>query len=125
MIVGQGPAAHLVIGAIVGVSGGYAIPFTLPVGPALSDVSAVTWYDPDNLLAITGPADARQIWEVPVNGNDAARQGAVQTGIVSIAAAGQDNSLYLGLASARLERSSGFGEFWSDITSGRDMTYPG
>ncbi len=125
MIVGQGPAAHLVLGAIVRAGGQFAIWSTLPVGPNVSGVSALAWYDADHLVAVSGTAADMQVWDVPVNGNNAASQGAVQPGIVSIAAAGPQNPLYLGLASGRLERSAGFGEFWSDLLPGRAATYPG
>jgi hypothetical protein len=125
MIVGQGPAAHLVIGAIVRAGNQFSIWSTLPVGPNVSGVSALAWYDGDHLMAVSGTAAAMQVWEVPVNGQNAARQGGQQPGIVSVAAAGPQNPLYLGLASGRLERSAGFGEFWSDLLAGRSATYPG
>jgi two-component system sensor histidine kinase MtrB len=125
MIVGQGPAAHLVVAAIVRAGTQIAILDTVPVGPNVASPAALAWYDTDHLLAVTGTAPATQVWEVPVNGNGATRQGATQPGIVSVAAAGPEDPLYLGLASGRLERSAGFGEFWSDVTAGRAATYPG
>ncbi len=125
MIAGQGTAAHLVIAAIAVAAGQFAILNPVPVGPNVTAPSAVTWYDGDNLLAVTGPSGAMQVWEVPVNGNSATRQGVPQPGIVSIAAAGPQNPLYLALSSGRLERSAGFGEFWSDVTAGSAATYPG
>ena len=125
MIVGQGPAAHLVLGAIVRAGGQFAIWSTLPVGPNVSGVTTLAWYDADHLVAVTGTAPAMQVWEVPVNGNNAARQGAPQPGIVSVAAAGPGNPLYLGLASGQLARSAGFGEFWSDLLAGGAATYRG
>ncbi|MBO0776093.1 MAG: GerMN domain-containing protein, partial [Actinobacteria bacterium] len=125
MIAGRGAAAHLVIAAIIRAAGQFAILDPVPVGPNVTAPSALTWYDADHLLAATGSPRAVQVWEVPVNGNGAVSQGAPQPGIVSIAAAGPDNPLYLGLASGRLERSAGFGEFWSDVSAGRAATYPG
>ena len=125
LIVGQGLTAHLVLGAIIRAGGQFAVWSTLPVGPNVSGVSALAWYDADHLVAATGTVTDMQVWDVPVNGNNAASQGAAQPGIVSIAAAGPRNPLYLGLASGRLERSAGFGEFWSDLLAGRAATYPG
>ncbi len=125
MIAGHGKAAHLVLGAIGRAGGQFAISSTLPVGPNLSGVSALAWYDTDHLVAVTGTAQAMQVWEVPVNGNNAARHGPAQPGIVSVAAAGPQNPLYVGLASGQLARSAGFGEFWSDLLAGRAATYPG
>ena len=125
MIVGQGAAAHLVLGAIVRSGGQFVIWSTLPVGPNVSSVTTLAWYDTDHLVAVSGPAPAMQVWEVPVNGNNAVRQGGAQPGIVSVAAAGQQNPLYLGLTSGQLARSAGFGEFWSDLLAGRAATYPG
>lgn len=125
MIVGHGAGAYLVLGAIVRTGPAFAVLHTLPVGSNLSGVSAFTWYDADHLLAVTGTAANTRVWEVPVNGNAATSLGAVQPGIDSIAAAGPDNPLYLGLSTGQLERQVGFGGFWSAVTPGRDATYPG
>lgn len=125
MIIGTGTAAHVVIAAIIREGNQYLILQPLPVGPNLSGPSALAWYDADHLVVITGADSATQLWEVPVNGNAATREGAGQPGMTSVAAAGPDNPLYLGVSSGRLERSAGFGEFWSDLAAGRAPTYPG
>lgn len=125
MIIGRGLTADLVIGAIVRLGGQYTIAHTLPAGPNLPGPSTVAWYDADHLLAVSGAGEATQLWEVPVNGDGAIRQGAAQPGITSVAAAGPQNALYLGLASGQLERSAGFGEFWSELAAGRAASYPG
>lgn len=125
MIIGHGAAARLVIGAIVRAASMEMILHVLPVGPNLSAPLALTWYDPDHLLAVTGSGTGTQLWEVPVNGNAATRQGAGQPGIVSVAAAGPSNAVYLCLASGRVERSAGLGQFWSDLAAGSAATYPG
>jgi hypothetical protein len=125
MIAGKGAAAHLVIASIMRAGNEYAVLHTVPVGPNISGPHTLAWYDPDHLLAVSGTVAQTQLWEVPANGNDATRQGAAQPGIVSVAAAGPENALYLGLSTGRLERSAGFGEFWSDLTAGSAATYPG
>jgi hypothetical protein len=125
MITGKGAKARLRLGAVVRTGTSFAILRTLPLAPNLAGPFALSWYDSDHLLVATKSPAGTQLWEVPVNGDAAVRQGAPQQGIVSIAAAGPRNPLYLGLSSGRLERSQGFGEFWSDVTAGRDVAYPG
>lgn len=127
MVAGQGAAAHLVLGAIIREGPAFTIWHSLPVGPNVSGVTAFTWYDADHLLAVTGTAEATEVWEVPVNGNAASRtpRGSAQPGIESIAAAGPGNPLYLGLSTGQLERSAGFSDFWSPVTTGRAPVYPG
>ena len=124
MVAGRGGTSQLMIGAVVRMGGEFVILHTLRAGANLASPGAMAWYDPDHLLVVTGTADGTEVWEVPVNGNGAVRQGA-QPGIVSVAAAGPGNPLYLGLSNGRLARSAGFGEFWSDVTAGTAPTYPG
>ncbi|MBO0807786.1 MAG: GerMN domain-containing protein, partial [Actinobacteria bacterium] len=126
MIAGKGGSARLLLGALVRTGTGYAMGTVLRLAPNIAGVSALTWYDADHLLAVTKSAGGgTQLWEVPVNGGMAVKQGAPPQGIVSVAAAGPRNPLYLGLSSGRLERSQGLREFWSDVTAGRDVAYPG
>ena len=124
LIVGRGAQAHLSLGAIERSGGGVFITQPAPLAPGLSGPSTVTWYDEDHLLAITQTADGTQLREVPVNG-DGASPASAPPGMASIAAAGQQNSLYVGTSSGRLESSVGLREPWRDIAAGGDATYPG
>ena len=45
--------------------------------------------------------------------------------MISITAAGPQNSLFATLQTGQLARSAGLGELWSTPLPGRDATYPG
>jgi hypothetical protein len=124
LIVGQGAAAHLLLGAVVRTGKSVWIVHTVPLAPGRSGLSALTWYDEDHVLAITQSSSGAQLWEVPVNG-DVPTLMSGQPGMVSITAAGSLNPLYLGMSVGRLENSGGIGELWRDIMAGRDAAYPG
>jgi Lipoprotein LpqB beta-propeller domain/Sporulation and spore germination len=124
MIVGTGSAAHLILGAITRVGASAFITHIVPLAPGLGGPSALSWYDEDHVLAITQRASGTQLWEVPVNGDGAALKS-VQPGMVSIAAAGSQNALYVGTSDGQLENLIGFGEPPRDITAGGGATYPG
>jgi hypothetical protein len=124
MIVGSGGSAHMLLGAITRSGAGIAITHTAALAPGLVGMSALAWYDEDHVLAITGPDSATRLWEVPVNGDGPTLQS-VQPGMQSIAAAGAQNALYVGVSAGQLENSVGLGEPWRDITAGSDVTYPG
>jgi hypothetical protein len=124
LIVGQGFGARVVLGAIERTGTAVSIPQIVPLAPGLFEPSALTWYDQDHLLAITQQGTASQLWEVPVNGDAPVSKNSLP-GMVSIAAAGGQNPLYLGMSAGRLENSVGLGEPWRDIAAGWDATYPG
>jgi Lipoprotein LpqB beta-propeller domain/Sporulation and spore germination len=124
LIVGQGAAAHLLLGAVVRTGKSVWIIHTVPLAPGLSGLSALTWYDEDHVLAITQSSSGARLWEVPVNG-DLPTLMSGQPGMVSITAAGSLNPLYLGMSAGRLENSVGLGEPWRDIMAGRNAVYPG
>jgi Lipoprotein LpqB beta-propeller domain/Sporulation and spore germination len=124
MIVGSGASSRMVLGAITRSGAGIFITHTAALAPGLTGITALTWYDEDHVLAITGPASATRLWEVPVNG-DQPTPKSVQPGMESIAAAGPGNALYVGVSAGQLENSVALGEPWRDITAGSDVTYPG
>jgi hypothetical protein len=124
LIAGQGYAARVVLGAIERTGTTVSIPQVVPLAPGLFEPSALTWYDEDHLLAITQQGAASQLWEVPVNGDAPVSKNSLP-GMMSIAAAGAQNPLYLGMSAGRLENSVGLGEPWRDIAPGSDATYPG
>jgi lipoprotein LpqB-like beta-propeller protein len=127
MIVGTGATARLYIAAIVQQSGKSSIVHPLPVGGGVGHPSALTWYDEDHLLVVTTPGTGTgqpQLKEVPVNG-DSPRAVGAPAGMVSIAAFGRSNPMYLSLDDGRLVKSVGFGEPWTDVSAGRAAVYPG
>lgn len=124
LIVGQGYSARVVLGAIERTGSEVSVPQVVPLAPGLLEPSALTWYDEDHLLAITQQGTASQLWEVPVNGDAPVSKNSLP-GMVSIAAAGAQNPLYVGMSTGRLENSVVLGEPWRDIAAGWGATYPG
>ena len=134
MLVDRGKKAHLVLGYIQqnGPSS-FSITHTLPLGPSLFDVTAMTWFDEDHLVVAAQPsssgpqqdsAEPAQLWEVPVNGDTAATLHWQQPGVTSITAAGPESSLYL-TAGGRLLKSAQLGEPWTFVGAGQAADYPG
>jgi hypothetical protein len=87
-------------------------------------VSALTWYDEDHLLVVTGTGAASQLWEVPLDGDNPVSL-TKQPGILTVTAAGQGNPLYLGFAGDRLQKAAGPNQPLTDIPAGQAITYPG
>ena len=124
MIAGSGPAARLLLGAIVRAGTQLSVLQTVAVGTDVSAPSALTWYDADHLLVVAQSAAGPRLDEVPVDGDRSTAMG-VQPNMVSIAAAGPSNPLYASLQTSHLARSIGVGELWSMFVSGSSATYPG
>jgi hypothetical protein len=124
MIVGTGPNAHVALAAITHDNGAFQLSTPDPLGPSLPPVTALTWYDEDHLLVVTGSGSRTQVWEVPVDGDNPTRRYTV-AGILTVTAAGPDNPLYLGLAGNRLETASGPNRPLADIPPGQAIIYPG
>jgi Lipoprotein LpqB beta-propeller domain len=119
-----GRSSHLLLGAIVGSGTRFSITRMVPLGPGLTHVSALTWFDTDHVMAVTNSGSATHVWDVPVDG-DGAESLVALAAMESITAAGPQNPLYLGLGTGRLEKSVGVNEPWTDVTDGRSATYPG
>jgi hypothetical protein len=94
------------------------------VGADLTRPSALTWYDADHLLIVNQASSGPQLEEVPVDGDRSSSQS-IEPGMVSIAAAGPDNGLFVGLQTGHLAKSVGLGELWNQFAEGSAATYPG
>ena len=94
------------------------------VGADLTGPSALTWYDADHLLVVNQASSGPQLEEVPVDGDRSSSQS-IEPGMVSIAAAGPNNGLFVGLQTRHLARSVGLGELWNQFAEGSAATYPG
>jgi hypothetical protein len=114
----------LLLAAAVREGAGFALTRPVPLGPSLPPVSALTWYDEDHLLVVTGTGPATGLWEVPVDGDNPAGLY-TQAWIATVAAAGPDNPIYLGLATKRLDKAVGLNQPLADITAGQAVVYPG
>ncbi|HEY7432269.1 MAG TPA: LpqB family beta-propeller domain-containing protein [Streptosporangiaceae bacterium] len=128
MILGSGTSAQLVLGAAVEdtPNTSFTILRVVPLGPGLSGVKSITWYDEDHLLAVTVSKSGPQtsLWEVPANG-DTARPLNGQSGSESITTAGPKAPLYLSLSTGQIEKSVALDEPWTYIAAGSAATYPG
>ena len=94
------------------------------VGADLAGPSALTWYDADHLLVVNQASSGPQLEEVPVDGDRSSSQS-IEPGMVSIAAAGRGNGLFVGLQTRHLAKSVGLGELWNQFAEGSAATYPG
>jgi hypothetical protein len=124
MIAGKRASAHLVLAAAVQDRGGFSLTAPAPIGSALPPVSALTWYDEDHLLVITGSGEGSRYWEVPVDGDNPTPLPK-QPGMTTVTAAGPDNPIYLGLADNGLEKAAGLNQPLAPITPGQAVIYPG
>jgi hypothetical protein len=135
MLVGRGTKAHMVSGYILQKGSSiFSVKHVLPLGPSLFDVTAMTWFDGDHLVAAAklSPSGAQQgsaepqaqLWEVPANGDMVTTLHWPQAGVTSITAAGPESSLYL-TAGGRLLKSVQLGEPWTLVTAGQAADYPG
>jgi hypothetical protein len=124
LIVGTGAATHMLLGAIAHFGAAVSVIHIAPLAPGLVGLSALSWYDEDHVLAITQPAASTRLWEVPVNGAGPILMSA-QPGMASIAADGQQNNLYVGMVTGRLENEAVLGGIWRDFAAGSYATYPG
>jgi hypothetical protein len=124
MIVGTGASAHLVLAAVMRDHAGFLFSVPSPLGPSLPPLTALTWFDEDHLLVVTGSREDSELWEVPVDGDNPTLL-IRQAGILTVTAAGPGNPLYLGLAGSQLVRAVGLNQPLGDITAGQAVIYPG
>jgi hypothetical protein len=124
MIVGTGAGAHLVLAAAMRDRTGFLLSNPDLLGPSMPPPVALTWFDEDHLLVVTGTGEGSQLWEVPVDGDNPSSL-VKQAGILTVTAAGPGNPLYLGLAGGRLDRLAGPNQPLADITAGQAVIYPG
>jgi hypothetical protein len=106
----------------------FVIGTPVPLGPSVTDASAVTWYDQDDLMVIAGPATGRVVEEVPVNGQATKQVTAFPApppGVYaeSIAADTTANVLVVGLSNGQLEYSPGFNGTWRLLPPGSEPAY--
>lgn len=124
MIAGTGTHAHLVLAAIMRDHASFLLGTAAPLRPILPPVSALTWYDEDHLLVVTGTGAESQLWEVPLDGDNPVSL-TKQPGILTVTAAGQGNPEYLGFAGDRLQEAAGPNQPLTDIPAGQAIIYPG
>jgi hypothetical protein len=135
MVVGSKAKSHMELGYIWhNGPDSFSITHVLPLGPGLFDVTAMSWFDEDHLVAAArlSPAGAQQstaepsaqLWEVPADGDSVTTLHWQQAGVTSITAAGPESPLYL-TTGGRLLKSVQLGEPWTLVTAGQAADYPG
>jgi Lipoprotein LpqB beta-propeller domain len=124
MIAGTGTHAHLVLAVIMQDHAGFLLSTPAPLRPILPPPSALTWYDEDHLLVVTGSGAESQLWEVPLDGDNPVSL-TKQPGILTVTAAGPGNPLYLGFAGDRLQKAAAPTQPLADIPAGQAIIYPG
>lgn len=87
----------------------------VPLGPGITTATALTWYDADNLIVLSGGSDELQV--VSVDGRTSTQNLApppTQPGVTvdSIAAGNGYNVVVAGLSNGQLEVSAGFEGPW-------------
>ena len=88
------------------------------LGPNINDPIALTWYDADDLLVLEGTGNGSTLWEVPVDGQPAAKLPGVLPNAVSITAAGPMNALVVGLLGGGMDVSASLEGPWQPLGSG-------
>ena len=88
------------------------------LGPNINDPIALTWYDADDLLVLEGTGNGSTLWEVPVDGQPAAKLPGVLPDAVSITAAGPMNALVVGLLGGGIDVSASLEGPWQPLGSG-------
>ena len=91
---------------------------TVQLGPNVTHPIALTWYDADDLLVLDGTGDQTSLWEVPVDGQPAAKLPGVPPGAISITANSARNALVVGMTRNQLEVSAGLEGPWQPLGSG-------
>lgn len=120
----NGPETEVLLAAIVRTNDQVMLSSAGQVGADLTGPSALTWYDADHLLVVNLGSSGPQLEEVPVDGDRSSSQS-IEPGMVSIAAAGPGNGLFVSLQTGHLAKSVGLGELWNQFAEGSAATYPG
>ncbi len=100
----------------------------VPLGPDITNPTALAWYDADNLVVVAKSGAGSELEEVPVDGRPASRQLAVvptppHVTVASIATGNTQNVVVVGLSNGQLEVSAGFEGPWQGVGPGYEPAY--
>jgi len=103
------------------------VPGGVQLGPNLAHPDALTWYDADDLVVLDGTSSAKELYEVPLDGQQAnGPYGVLPPGAVSITADSGENALVAGLSNGQMAISASLYGPWQTLAgSGQDPAYPG
>jgi hypothetical protein len=95
------------------------------LGPNIANPIALTWYDADDLLVLDGTGNGTALWEVPVDGQPAAKSPSVLPSAVSITANSAQNALVVGLSNNQMEVSASLEGPWQMLGgNGQNPAFP-
>ena len=98
---------------------------TVRLGANVPDPIALTWYDADDLLVLDGTGSGTALWDVPVDGQPAAKSPGVVPGAISITANSAQNALVVGLSDGQMEVSASLEGPWQTLGSnGQNPAFP-
>jgi hypothetical protein len=121
-IVGGGQSSQVQRGSP---SEAVALDNAIPLGPDLVQPTALTWYDADDLIVLSG-SSVRYLSQVPVDGQDSASSQLAPDGAESITADGATNALVAGLSDGQMAVSTGLEGPWQSLgVDGLNPTFPG
>jgi hypothetical protein len=120
------PGPQLLLAAIRHVlGGGVVLGTTVVVGDDVPSPTQLTWYDADNLIALSHSPAGQQLREVPVNGGSSTTL-VTDPGTQSISAAGPANPLAAGLSDGQLALTSRLDGTWmTGKGTASSPAYPG
>ncbi len=92
----------------------------LPLGPGITDATALTWYDADHLIVLTPSGGGNELQEISVDGRASTQsleppQTPPDVTVDSVAAANTNNVVVVGLSDGHLEVSAGFEGPWEPV----------
>lgn len=119
------PSAGQASGQLGSSVGHWTIGQPVRLGPNITNPIALTWYDADDLLVLDGTPSGTTLWEVPVDGQPAAKSPGVLQGAVSITANSVQNALVVGLTGQHLEVSASLEGPWQVLGgNGQNPAFP-
>ena len=99
----------------------------MTIGAGISDPEALSWYDANSVIVLTGSTSGSQLEEVPLNGGQPIPIPA-EGNIVSVTAmspAGSSPDVAVGLADGQIMVSATLGAFQDTNVKGEAPVYPG
>ncbi len=96
-------------------------------GTDISDPEALSWYDANNVIVLTGSTSGNPLEEVPLNGGQPipiAAEGNIMS-VTALSPGGSSPDVAIGLADGQIMVSANLGAFASTGATGQAPVYPG
>jgi hypothetical protein len=112
LLVRTGNENEMLLAAVTYSTGNVTFASGRPVGTDVVNPTAISWYKPDDLIALAGS----DLWEVPLTGGQSSSLTYVPSGTVAISTAGS-NALAIRTAAGQVYTSPTPGDAWKVIPS--------